>query len=148
MIRVPFSHIIRHVPVTYADDDHTWIRPRGRVFTTGPGTYKIPAFNDAPEEFNVTLLEDVDNPVAVHSSKAIGEPPFYLGASVYYAMKDAVFAARRQNLGGDAPHVELRLPLTSEAVRMYCADPVAKQAIDKMKGSDFAVESFQPQGSY
>lgn len=27
----------------YADDDHTWIRPRARVFTTGPGTYKIPA---------------------------------------------------------------------------------------------------------
>ena len=28
--------------VVYADDDHTWIRPRGKVFTTGPGTYKIP----------------------------------------------------------------------------------------------------------
>lgn len=29
--------------VIYADDDHTWIRPRAKVFTTGPGTYKIPA---------------------------------------------------------------------------------------------------------
>jgi xanthine dehydrogenase/oxidase len=28
--------------VVYADDDHTWIRPRAKVFTTGPGTYKIP----------------------------------------------------------------------------------------------------------
>jgi xanthine dehydrogenase/oxidase len=28
--------------VVYADDDHTWIRPRGKMFTTGPGTYKIP----------------------------------------------------------------------------------------------------------
>jgi xanthine dehydrogenase/oxidase len=28
--------------VIYADDDHTWVRPRGKLFTTGPGTYKIP----------------------------------------------------------------------------------------------------------
>ena len=28
--------------VVYADDDHTWIHPRGKLFTTGPGTYKIP----------------------------------------------------------------------------------------------------------
>jgi xanthine dehydrogenase/oxidase len=68
--------------VIYADDDHTWIRPRGSLFTTGPGTYKIPAFNDVPEIFNVSLLENVDNPLAIHSSKAIGEPPFFLGTSV------------------------------------------------------------------
>jgi hypothetical protein len=68
--------------VIYSCDDHTWIRPRGALFTTGPGTYKIPAFNDVPEVFNVSLLENVDNPFAVHSSKAIGEPPFFLGSSV------------------------------------------------------------------
>jgi xanthine dehydrogenase/oxidase len=28
--------------VIYSDDDHKWIRPTGKVFTTGPGTYKIP----------------------------------------------------------------------------------------------------------
>lgn len=61
--------------VVYGDDDHTWIRPKGRTFTTGPGTYKIPAFNDVPEELNVSLMDNVDNPFAVHSSKAIGEPP-------------------------------------------------------------------------
>lgn len=85
----------------YSCDDHTWVRPRGAMFTTGPGTYKIPvcadnscvcflifffcnsqAFNDVPEIFNVSLLPNADNPFAVHSSKAIGEPPFFLGASV------------------------------------------------------------------
>ena len=66
----------------YSDDDHTWIRPRGSVFTTGPGTYKIPAFNDVPEDFNISLLEGSENKFAVHSSRAIGEPPFFLGASV------------------------------------------------------------------
>lgn len=70
--------------VFYADDDHTWIQPRGIVFTTGPGVYKIPAFNDSPEIFNVSLLEKASNPFAVHSSKAIGEPPFFLGTSVSF----------------------------------------------------------------
>lgn len=68
--------------VIYADDDHEWIRPRGSLFTSGPGTYKIPAFNDVPEVFNVSLADKVDNPFAVHSSKAIGEPPFFLGSCV------------------------------------------------------------------
>ena len=72
--------------VVYADNDHTWIRPRGALFTTGPGTYKIPAFNDVPEVFNVSLLDDVDNPFAVHSSKAIGEPPFFLGSAVCFIL--------------------------------------------------------------
>jgi xanthine dehydrogenase/oxidase len=68
--------------IVYGDNDHAWIRPIGALFTTGPGTYKIPSFNDMPEIFNVALMEDGDNPFAVHSSKAIGEPPFFLGASV------------------------------------------------------------------
>lgn len=68
--------------VIYSDDDHTWCGPRGNVFTSGPGTYKIPAFNDVPEVFNVSLMDNVDNPFAVHSSKAVGEPPFVLGSSV------------------------------------------------------------------
>lgn len=28
--------------VVYGDDDHPWVRPRGNIFTAGPGTYKIP----------------------------------------------------------------------------------------------------------
>jgi xanthine dehydrogenase/oxidase len=28
--------------IVYADDDHKWVRPYGTMFTTGPGTYKIP----------------------------------------------------------------------------------------------------------
>ena len=131
--------------VIYADDDHTWIRPRGKVFTTGPGTYKIPAFNDVPETFNVSLLENVDNPFAVHSSKAIGEPPFYLGTCVYYAIKDAVRAARKENLGDDG-YFEFRMPASSERIRMFCGDPLAIEATTKMLGKEDV--GYQPQGSY
>jgi xanthine dehydrogenase/oxidase len=132
--------------VIYSDDDHTWIRTPGSMFTTGPGTYKIPSFNDVPEIFNVTLMEDVENPMAVHSSKAVGEPPFYLGTSVFYAIKDAVKAARRQNLGSD-DYFEFRLPATSERIRLYCADPIATKATSLMLGEE-GVTSYQPQGSY
>jgi xanthine dehydrogenase/oxidase len=139
--------------VIYADDDHTWIQPRGRLFTTGPGTYKIPAFNDVPETFNVTLLDQVDNPFAVHSSKAIGEPPFFLGAAVFYAIKDAVAAARRDNYaGGDTSYFEMRMPATSERIRMYALDELGVAAIQKMDqgdgGQPLAAVTFQPQASY
>jgi xanthine dehydrogenase/oxidase len=137
--------------VIYADDDHTWIQPRGRLFTTGPGTYKIPAFNDVPETFNVTLLDQVDNPFAVHSSKAIGEPPFFLGAAVFYAIKDAVAAARQDN--GDTSYFEMRMPATSERIRMYALDELGVAAIQKMDqgegGQPLATAAtFQPQASY
>lgn len=143
------------------------------MFTTGPGTYKIPAFNDVPEIFNVSLLEDVDNPWAVHSSKAIGEPPFFLGTSVsilsmrkslasmiffisrtfehiqkvFYAIKDAVIAARQENTGSDA-YFEMKMPASSERIRMYAADSLAQKAIQTMRNDDSSVLSFQPQGSY
>jgi xanthine dehydrogenase/oxidase len=131
----------------HADDDHPWVHPRGDVFTTGPGTYKIPAFNDTPEVFNVSLLENVDNPFAVHSSKAIGEPPFFLGASVFYAIKDALRSARKQNLGKDE-YFEMRLPATSERIRMYAADAIAAKATEQLLNSSRAIETFQPQGSF
>jgi len=124
--------------VVYADDDHVWIRPRAKVFTTGPGTYKIPAFNDVPETFNVAILENAENPFAVHSSKAVGEPPFFLGCSVFHAIKDAVAAAR----GDSNKYFELRMPATSERIRMACCDDIASSC---MSGEP---TSFQPKGSF
>ena len=50
---------------------HTLTTPHhqpGNLFTRGPGAYKIPAFNDVPQDFRVSLMKDVDNPVAVHSA--------------------------------------------------------------------------------
>ena len=131
--------------VVYGDNDHPWIRPPGRTFTTGPGTYKIPSFNDVPEIFNVSLMEDVANPFAVHSGKAIGEPPFFLGTSVFFAIKDAVRAARKQNIGDDS-YFEMRLPATSERIRMYCADDFASTAVKVTSDTDDA-SSFQPLSS-
>lgn len=71
--------------LTWGDTQHPWVRP-GQLYTRGPGTYKIPAFNDVPIDFR-THLFDGENKFCVHSSKAVGEPPFFLGAAVFFAIK-------------------------------------------------------------
>ena len=63
----------------------------GQLQTLGPASYKIPTIGDAPPEFNVELLPDSPNVEAtIFHSKAVGEPPFLLGVSVWSALRDAV----------------------------------------------------------
>ena len=117
----------------WGSSDHAWVRPAGRLHTAGPGTYKLPAFNDTPRQLNVQLMSGVDNKVAVHSAKAVGEPPFFLGAATFFAIRDAIAAARADH-APDAPRSFMLLsPATSERIRMACADRFALQAIgDKL----------------
>jgi xanthine dehydrogenase large subunit len=64
---------------------------QGRLLSNNPATYKIPAINDAPEDFRVALLPDAPNREhTIYNSKAVGEPPFMLGMSVWSALKDAI----------------------------------------------------------
>lgn len=67
-----------------------WLRRR-LALLRAPGTYKIPTANDIPLDLRVTLLRDAPcrRTPQVHSSKAVGEPPLFLGASVFYALKVA-----------------------------------------------------------
>jgi xanthine dehydrogenase/oxidase len=92
-------------------------------------------------------LEDVDNPFAVHSSKAIGEPPFYLGTCVFYAIKDAIRSVRKEGEAKEE-YFEMRMPATSERIRLYCNDELSKMAKAEMLGSIESASSYQPQGSY
>ncbi|KAJ4762776.1 Xanthine dehydrogenase/oxidase [Rhynchospora pubera] len=111
----------------WGDSSHKWIKP-GNLFTCGPGTYKIPSVNDIPLKFNVSILKGVGNPKAIHSSKAVGEPPFFLAACVLFAIKDAIIAAR-----ADSGHNEwfpLDNPVTPERIRMACLDMFTKKFVD------------------
>lgn len=64
---------------------------QGRLMTSGPATYKIPAVSDMPPVFNVELLPDSTNKKAtIYHSKAVGEPPFMLAVSVWSALRDAI----------------------------------------------------------
>lgn len=97
--------------------------------TRGPSRYKIPALCDVPAELNVHLLVNAENPNAIHLSKlarihtgplqfrtpdtnmtptfsfqGIGEPPVFFGATIFFAIKAAIAAARQEReLGGIFP---------------------------------------------
>lgn len=184
--------------VTWADSDHPWAGPRGRLFTRGPGGYKLPSFNDVPHDLRVGLLPGAPNKFAVHSSKvratttrarrrgagaarghaqahssararahrwrpaparrarprarprraqAVGEPPLFLGFSVFLALKDAVRAARAEHAGTDPATdcFELRSPATSERLRLACLDRFARESI-RLNGHE--EKGYQPKGSF
>ncbi|WP_255542606.1 xanthine dehydrogenase molybdopterin binding subunit [Azospirillum sp. INR13] len=71
--------------------EELWWDGQGRLRTHAPSTYKIPACSDRPRIFNVALLENAPNREdTIFRSKAVGEPPFMLGMSVFHALSDAV----------------------------------------------------------
>ena len=64
---------------------------KGKLMTSGPASYKVPAVANMPLDLRVKLVENRKNPEdTVFHSKAVGEPPFMLGISVWCAIKDAV----------------------------------------------------------
>ena len=83
----------------------------GRLLTHSASTYQIPAFSDAPVEFNVTLLSNAAQSNTIHGSKAVGEPPLMLAFSVREAIRDAIAAYGEK--GGE---VALASPATGEAI--------------------------------
>ncbi|CAK1540585.1 unnamed protein product [Leptosia nina] len=105
--------------------------PTGEILSRGPGAYKIPGFSDIPKEFNVSLLKGAPNPRAVYSSKAVGEPPLFLAASVFFAIKEAIRAARLD--AGVNPDFVLEAPATCARIRMACEDHITKQVIPTIK---------------
>ncbi|XP_039648487.1 aldehyde oxidase 6 [Perca fluviatilis] len=107
--------------------------PAGLLYTRGPSQYKIPAVCDVPLRFNVYLLPDSHNPHAIYSSKGIGEPALFLGSSVFFAIKDAVAAARSESgLVGPFP---LDSPATPERACLACASPFTQKIPASTPGS-------------
>ncbi|MGF1695338.1 xanthine dehydrogenase molybdopterin binding subunit [Vibrio lamellibrachiae] len=97
---------------------------QGRLMTNGPASYKIPAIADMPIDFRTHLLENRSNPEdTVFNSKAVGEPPFMLGMSVWSALKDAVASVA---IDGAIP--KLDTPATPERVLMAVQEVTKPQA--------------------
>ncbi|XP_066122938.1 xanthine dehydrogenase/oxidase isoform X2 [Saccopteryx bilineata] len=97
--------------------------PEGSLLSRGPSTYKIPAFGSIPTEFRVSLLRDSPNKKAIYASKAVGEPPLFLAASIFFAIKDAIRAARAQHTDTNAKELfRLDSPATPEKIRNACVD--------------------------
>uniref|UniRef100_A0A4X2LI04 FAD-binding PCMH-type domain-containing protein n=1 Tax=Vombatus ursinus TaxID=29139 RepID=A0A4X2LI04_VOMUR len=94
--------------------------PEGVLYTRSPNEYKIPSITDIPEELNVSLLTSTKNPIAIYSSKGLGESGMFLGSSVFFAIHDAVTAARKER--GLTETFTMSSPATPELIRMICVD--------------------------
>lgn len=135
-------------------EESLWLRngpAAGNLFTRGPGAYKIPGFRDVPQVFNVSLLKGVEwkDLRTIQRSRGVGEPPLFMGSAVFFAIRDALKAAREmygvkaktvhdENGGeigkagwqADADDGLLRLesPATNERIRLSCVDPIMERA--------------------
>ena len=85
---------------------------KGELLSHSPTTYKIPSIHDAPEIFNIDFIENDTTTMNVRKSKAVGEPPFLLGISVFTAIKDALRYRANEKL------VKLESPATNEEILM------------------------------
>jgi xanthine dehydrogenase large subunit len=94
--------------------EELWWDPKGRLRTHAPSTYKIPLASDRPKIFNVKLAEwSVNKEMTIGRSKAVGEPPFMLGVSVFEALSMAVASVKDYTI---CP--KLDAPATPERVLM------------------------------
>ena len=86
----------------------------GRLQTHAPATYKIPACSDRPAILNIDLFESGGNPAhTIHKSKAVGEPPFMLAASVHSALRHAIEGLAEERMPNlDAPATAEQLLMT------------------------------------
>ncbi|CAG8618143.1 10822_t:CDS:10 [Funneliformis mosseae] len=102
--------------------EETLFFPNGQIFTKGPGNYKLPGFRDIPQDFRISTFRNAEYPnlKTIHSSKGVGEPPLFLGSSVFFAIRDAIKSVRKANDNNEV--VVLRSPATSERIRMACMD--------------------------
>ncbi len=104
-------------------EELTW-SPDGRLATHAPSTYKIPTASDIPADIRVNIFErGLNTEMAVHRSKAVGEPPLMLGMSVFHAISDATAA-----VGSDKMCPPLDAPATPERVLMACHAMADKEA--------------------
>ncbi len=94
--------------------EELWWDDAGRLRTHAPSTYKIPLASDKPRIFNVNLADWSENrELTIKRSKAVGEPPFMLGISVFEALSHAVASVADYR---ECPRLDA--PATPEVVLM------------------------------
>ncbi|XP_063227086.1 xanthine dehydrogenase-like [Bacillus rossius redtenbacheri] len=85
----------------------------GQLLTDRTWYCRPPGPKDIPIYFRLELRRNSPNPVGVVSSKAMGEPPICMNASIYLALKNAFLAARVEAGAGDE-WFALNTPVTVE----------------------------------
>ncbi|KAL8144073.1 hypothetical protein V2J09_017105 [Rumex salicifolius] len=112
----------------------------GLVVADSTWTYHIPTIDTIPRQFNVEILNSGHHQKRVLSSKASGEPPLLLAATVHCATRAAIKEARRQvrswgvKLSDESNEFfQLSVPATMPVVKELCGlDIVDKYIQHKM----------------
>lgn len=102
--------------------------PEGALTSYGTWDYKPPGAKTIPVDFRVTLVDNSGFEVAhkgprrdaaaVKSSKGIGEPPLVLANAVFFAIKQAIAAYRKEN--GHDDWFRLDAPATVARIQEAC----------------------------
>ncbi|XP_002515837.2 abscisic-aldehyde oxidase isoform X1 [Ricinus communis] len=113
--------------------------PDGLVIQEGTWNYKIPTLDTIPKHLNVEVLNSGRHKKRVLSSKASGEPPLLLAASIHCATRAAIKDAQQQlNSWGCQDEIRstfhLGVPATMPVVKELCGlDSVERYLQWKMK---------------
>lgn len=100
-------------------EQQSFSKTDGRLINCGTWDYKVPSGRDIPIEMNVTLLNSTNTSNGnVFGSKSTGEPAYCIGSATFFAVKDAILAARKD--AGVEGYFRLDCPASPEAVQQAC----------------------------
>ena len=85
----------------------------GRPLSDTLSTYKLPDASFMPKLVGIEFLPGIENPAAPFNSKAVGEPPLQYGIAAYFALLDALRAAKPDG------KTSYDIPFTPEKVEAY-----------------------------
>ncbi|KAK1643607.1 hypothetical protein QYE76_061412 [Lolium multiflorum] len=113
----------------------------GMVINDGTWTYKIPTVDTIPKQLNVELINRARDRKRVLSSKASGEPPLLLAASVHCAMREAIRAART-DFSADSPLTfQMDVPATMAHVKELCGLDVVERHLQSLSAAAAAAKA-------
>jgi len=76
----------------------------GRLRSNALSTYKVPDIYSVPKMIDIEGLQLQRDNLAIHQSKAVGEPPLMYGIGTYFALRNAITAFNpKSNIGFSAP---------------------------------------------
>ena len=100
---------------------------KGNLASNAAANYKIPTAHDLPKQWQVKLFDRKNEEQTIYNSKAVGEPPLMLAASVWCAINNAI-----ASLGNYKKNPELTMPATPEVVL---------KAVMRMQGEPWEIDA-------
>ncbi|CAL4927748.1 unnamed protein product [Urochloa decumbens] len=117
----------------------------GLVIHDGTWTYKIPTVDTIPKQFNVEMFNSARDKKRVLSSKASGEPPLVLAASVHCAMREAIRAARKEfsvctGPANSTTTFQMDVPATMPIVKELCGLDIVERYLESVSAASTELE--------